>query len=162
MLAVAYLFYNSFISVIVLCLFIPIYVILRKKEDYKKRISRKTIEFSEESVAIMIGITGQMKGQVLMAFGYEQALQVASKMMMGMPVAELDSMATSAISELGNMIMGNAATIFSTKGIVIDITPPTVCRGAMTITQSYAQNICVPIQSDDGLSLELDIAIKTD
>ena len=72
------------------------------------------------------------------------------------------SMATSAISELGNMIMGNAATIFSTKGIVIDITPPTVCRGAMTITQSYAQNICVPIQSDDGLSLELDIAIKTD
>ena len=38
MLAVAYLFYNSFISVIVLCLFIPIYVILRKKEDYKKRI----------------------------------------------------------------------------------------------------------------------------
>ena len=120
----------------------------------------KTTEFSEESVAIMIGITGQMKGQVLMAFGYEQALQVASKMMMGMPVAELDSMATSAISELGNMIMGNAATIFSTKGIVI--TPPTVCRGAMTITQSYAQNICVPIQSDDGLSLELDIAIKTD
>ena len=72
----------------------------------------KTIEFSEESVAIMIGITGQMKGQVLMAFGYEQALQVASKMMMGMPVAELDSMATSAISELGNMIMGNAAKIF--------------------------------------------------
>lgn len=122
----------------------------------------KTTEFSEESVAIMIGITGQMKGQVLMAFGYEQALQVASKMMMGMPVAELDSMATSAISELGNMIMGNAATIFSTKGIVIDITPPTVCRGAMTITQSYAQNICVPIQSDDGLLLELDIAIKTD
>ncbi len=48
---------------------------------------------------------------------------------MGMPVTELDDMAMSAISELGNMIMGNAATIFSTKGIVIDITPPTVCRG---------------------------------
>lgn len=122
----------------------------------------KTTEFREESVAIMIGITGQMKGQVLMAFSYQNALQVASKMMMGMPVAELDSMATSAISELGNMIMGNAATIFSTKGIGIDITPPTVCRGAMTITQSYAQNICVPIQLDEGLSLELDIAIKTD
>ena len=70
-------------------------------------------------------------------------------------------MATSAISELGNMIMGNAATIFSTKGIVIDITPPTVCQGSMTITQTYAQNICVPIQAGDGLSLELDIAIKT-
>lgn len=110
----------------------------------------------------MIGITGEMKGQVLMAFSYANALNVASRMMMGMPVTELDDMATSAISELGNMIMGNAATIFSTKGIVIDITPPTVCQGSMTITQTYAQNICVPIQAGDGLSLELDIAIKTE
>lgn len=110
----------------------------------------------------MAGISVDLINPFLMAFSYQNALQVASKMMMGMPVAELDSMATSAISELGNMIMGNAATIFSTKGIGIDITPPTVCRGAMTITQSYAQNICVPIQSDEGLSLELDIAIKTD
>lgn len=122
----------------------------------------KTTEFDRESVAIMIGITGEMKGQVIMAFTYEDALLVASKMMMGMPVAELDDMATSAISELGNMIMGNAATIFSTKGIVIDITPPTLCRGSMTITQTYAKNICVPIQGDIGLALELDIAVKTE
>ena len=118
----------------------------------------KTTEFEND----VVGITGEMKGQVMMAFPYENALKVASKMMMGMPVTELDSMSTSAISELGNMIMGNAATIFSTKGIVIDITPPTVCQGSMTITQTYAQNICVPIQADDGLSLELDIAIKTE
>ena len=32
----------------------------------------------------------------------------------------------------------------------------------LLMLQGYAQNICVPIQSDDGLSLELDIAIKTD
>ena len=122
----------------------------------------KKTEFEDETVAIMIGITGEMKGQVLMAFSYANALNVASRMMMGMPVTELDDMATSAISELGNMIMGNAATIFSTKGIVIDITPPTVCQGSMTIRQTYAQNICVPIQAGDGLSLELDIAIKTE
>ena len=122
----------------------------------------KTTEFGEDSVIIMIGITGEMRGQVMIAMKTTKACEIASKMMMGMPVEKLDEMSISAISELGNMIMGNAATIFSTKGIVIDITPPTVCRGAMTITQSYAQNICVPIQSDDGLSLELDIAIKTD
>ena len=45
---------------------------------------------------------------------------------------------------------------------MIEITPPTVCQGSMTITQTYAQNICVPIQAGDGLSLELDIAIKTE
>ena len=102
----------------------------------------KKTEFEDETVAIMIGITGEMKGQVLMAFSYANALNIASRMMMGMPVTELDDMAT--------------------RGIVIDITPPTVCQGSMTITQTYAQNICVPIQAGDGLSLELDIAIKTE
>ena len=111
----------------------------------------KTTEFENESVAVMIGITGELKGQVIMAFEFNKALDVASKMMMGMPVT--------AISELGNMIMGNAATIFSTKGYVIDITPPSVCHGDMTITQSYTQNICVPIHSGDEVALELNIAV---
>mgnify|MGYP000664181514 CR=1 FL=1 len=111
----------------------------------------KTTEFENESVAVMIGITGELKGQVIMAFEFNKALDVASKMMMGMSI--------SAISELGNMIMGNAATIFSTKGYVIDITPPSVCHGDMTITQSYTQNICVPIHSGDEVALELNIAV---
>lgn len=119
----------------------------------------KTTEFENESVAVMIGITGELKGQVIMAFEFNKALDVASKMMMGMPVTALDDMSISAISELGNMIMGNAATIFSTKGYVIDITPPSVCHGNMTITQSYTQNICVPIHSGDEVALELNIAV---
>ena len=125
----------------------------------------KTTEFENKSVAVMIGITGELKGQVIMAFEFNKALDVASKMMMGMPVTALDDMSISAISELGNMIMGNAATIFSTKGIlttkgyVIDITPPSVCHGDMTITQSYTQNICVPIHSGDEVALELNIAV---
>ena len=104
----------------------------------------KTTEFENKSVAVMIGITGELKGQVIMAFEFNKALDVAS---------------ISAISELGNMIMGNAATIFSTKGYVIDITPPSVCHGDMTITQSYTQNICVPIHSGDEVALELNIAV---
>ena len=116
----------------------------------------KTTEFGEDSVIIMIGITGEMRGQVMIA------MKIASKMMMGMPVPELDEMAMSAISELGNMIMGNAATILSTKGIGIDITPPTLCRGAMKISQTYAKNICIPMSSDGSMVLELDIAVKGD
>ena len=88
----------------------------------------KQTAFADDSVIIMIGITGEMRGSVIIALTYNKALEIASKMMMGMPVTELDEMATSAISELGNMIMGNAATILSTKGVGIDITPPTLCR----------------------------------
>ena len=116
-------------------------------------------QFADDSVIIMIGITGEMRGQVMIVLSYTKALEIASKMMMGMPVEKLDEMSISAISELGNMIMGNAATIFSTKGILIDITPPTVCRGNLTIAQSFAQNICVPLSGGD-ITIELDIAVK--
>lgn len=120
----------------------------------------KQAAFSSDSVIIMIGVTGEMRGHVLLALDYEKALKVASKMMMGMELKELDTMAISAVGELGNMIMGNAATIFSTKGIGIDITPPTICRGNnVVITQTYTQNICIPLSGGD-IAMELDIAIK--
>mgnify|MGYP001196964668 CR=1 FL=1 len=79
----------------------------------------KTTEFGEDSVIIMIGITGEMRGQVMIAMKITKACEIASKMMMGMPVPELDEMAMSAISELGNMIMGNAATILSLRELVL-------------------------------------------
>ena len=64
----------------------------------------KTTEFASDSVIIMIGVTGEVRGQVLMSFPEAHALHVASKMMMGMPVTALDDMSASAINELGNMM----------------------------------------------------------
>ena len=96
----------------------------------------KTTEFASDSVIIMIGVTGEVRGQVLMSFPEAHALHVASKMMMGMPVTALDDMSASAINELGNMMMGN-----------------------VYLKQSYSQNICVPLTSDE-IHMELDIAIN--
>ena len=121
----------------------------------------KTTAFEEGSVIIMIGVTGEIRGQVLIAFSVQNAMDIASKMMMGMPVTELNDMSRSAISELGNMIMGNAATILSTKGIGIDITPPTLCEGRINLSSSYAKNICIPLNGD-GVKVELDIAVRND
>ena len=121
----------------------------------------KNAAFGQDSVVIMIGITGEMRGQVLVGMDTATACMIASKMMMGMPVAELDDMAISAISELGNMVMGNAATIFANQGIGIDITPPTLCRGSLNLTTSYAQNICIPLSSGE-ISIELDVAIRNE
>ena len=47
------------------------------------------------------------------------ATTLCASMMMGMPVAEIDDMAKSALSELGNMIMGNAATLLSNSNLII-------------------------------------------
>ena len=46
----------------------------------------KKTEFEDETVAIMIGITGEMRGQVMIAMKITKACEIASKMMMGMPV----------------------------------------------------------------------------
>lgn len=49
----------------------------------------KTTEFGEDSVIIMIGITGEMRGQVMIAMKTTKACEIASKMMMGMPFQSL-------------------------------------------------------------------------
>ena len=117
--------------------------------------------FLDNTLVIFIGFTGEMKGQVMIAFENKIACDIASKMMM-MPVVEMDEISRSAICELGNMIMGNTATIFSTKGIAIDITPPNVGNGTMSFTNNFAQNICIPLEYDGGKRIEINIAIKGD
>lgn len=122
----------------------------------------KETSFTENSVLIMLGVTGQLEGQVILEITEENAKVLASNMMMGYEVPELDTMAMSAISELGNMIMGNSATVFSTQGTLIDITPPTVARGNVVISRQYAVNICIPLFKEDGSELlNINIAIRT-
>ncbi len=118
----------------------------------------KNTEFTEDTLVILIGITGEIRGQVMIAFTNEVACNIASKMIM-MPISQLDELSTSAICELGNMILGNTATIFSTKGVEIDITPPTLCTGNVSFSNNYTQNICIPLIYDDGKIIEINIAI---
>lgn len=60
--------------------------ILRDACQMKMSIGKpyvKTTEFGEDSVIIMIGITGEMRGQVMIAMKITKACEIASKMMMG-------------------------------------------------------------------------------
>ena len=85
--------------------------------------------FPEENSLIRLGLVGQLSGEVLLNFEPQTALGVVSKMMM-MPVNAIDAIGQSAISELGNMVAGNAATVFANNNIMIDITPPDYFIGA--------------------------------
>ena len=121
----------------------------------------KQAKFDKNTIVIMIGITGEMKGQVMLAFPLPIACKVAGNMCM-MEITEMNDLSMSAICELGNMIMGNAATIFSTKGIGIDITPPTICVGDMVFTTSITQNISIPLTLADNTTIEVNVAVKED
>ena len=118
-------------------------------------------KFSGDTLVIIIGVTGEMRGQVMIAFSNSVACDIASKMIM-MPITELDELSMSAICELGNMILGNTATVFSSKGIGIDITPPTVCMGNVQFTTSYTKNICIPLIYEGDKVIEFNVAMKGD
>lgn len=97
-------------------------------------------------VIIIVGIVGEIKGNVVYCIGMEHAKKIASTMMMGMPVDELDDMSRSALGELTNMLTANAATGFFNLGITIDISTPTLL---------YGDNIAVNMSSNQVLSIEL-------
>jgi chemotaxis protein CheX len=82
-------------------------------------------------------------------------------MMGGLPVDSLDDMAKSAISELGNMIIGNTATILSTRGISVEITPPSLHVGENTDdAQSTMNTICVPLDLGDSRNVDINVFIE--
>ncbi len=120
----------------------------------------KEAAFTADSWVIIIGVTGEMRGQVLIAMREKDACNIASKMCM-MEVSAIDDFAASALSELGNMIMGNAATVFASNGIGIDITPPTLSHGEVSFTSTYAKSLCVPLTFADT-TVELYLALKQD
>ena len=94
---------------------------------------------------IQVGVIGAMQGKAVLAFEENNAKDVASRMMMGMPVDSIDEMAASALNELSNMIMGNTATIFSTKGILVDITTPVASLASELENTGNLEGIKVPL-----------------
>lgn len=118
-----------------------------------------------EEISIVIGIIGEIKGNVIYNFKKQTACNIASKMMMGAPVEDLDEISTSAISELTNMISGNVATVFSGKGINIDITTPKLFLNAKNSEFEFIKKdsklICVPLLFSNGDIFEVDILLLT-
>ena len=113
----------------------------------------KEASFSKDDWVIIIGVTGEMRGQ-----SEKNACVIASKMCMT-EITQIDDFASSALSELGNMIMGNASTVFSSSGIGIDITPPTLSHGEVSFTSTYTKSLCVPMVFDGG-GIDLFLALK--
>ncbi len=115
--------------------------------------------FHKPTYTITVGVVGQMKGQAVLTMELDHAKDIASKMMFGMPIAELDEMACSALNELSNMIMGNTATIFSTQGKIIDITPPISMVGTDLQIKSDIDPIRVPLLLDGAEYINLYICV---
>lgn len=124
--------------------------------------SLKESPFSGKDIMTMVGVTGVIRGQIYLGMSQECALKIASVMMGGAVVTEFDAMAQSAVSELSNMICGNALTQFSQEGIVLDITPPTLIAGyKIEVAAMKMSVLSVPILLDGLDGLEMNIALES-
>lgn len=110
-------------------------------------------------IAIKVGVVGELNGEVVFEIAPDNAKKVVSAMMCGMPVDTLDEMACSALSELGNMITGNAATIFSSMDILIDITPPRLVTEMSDADVTINKGLMVPLNGDGGEFMKVYINI---
>lgn len=126
----------------------------------KGELSIKGRELICSGVVIVVGIVGEIKGNVVYCIDLENAKRIASIMMMGMPVEEFDEMAQSALSELTNMLTASAATIFANTGITIDISTPTMLRGNnISVKMSSQKVLCIQLLADEN-PVDINIAFE--
>lgn len=111
-------------------------------------------------VIINIGIIGDFKGQVFFEMSVDTTKRIASAMMGGMPVIELDEMSKSAISEMINMIMGNATISISEQNISIDITPPSVLIGESIEISNKFSTIEVPLELEGIGTMKMNVSAE--
>lgn len=100
-------------------------------------------------LVIIIGLTGEIKGQVMFTLDESTALNIAKKMTFDESLSELNDFAQSAISEMANMISGSTSMFMYKEGIVIDITPPSICRGAGMVISSKNRFVSIPLHLKD-------------
>ena len=126
----------------------------------KGNLSAKERELVSSGVSVVVGIVGSIKGNVVYVINMESAKKIASQMMMGMPVNELDDMAKSALSELTNMLTANAATFFSQLDIPIDISTPTLLHGEnVSVEMSSNKVLCIQLLAD-GIPVDINISFE--
>lgn len=111
------------------------------------------------SVGVLIGITGQAIGRMLIIFDKELADKFVESMN-GETYDIQSDMAQATIGEIGNMIMGRTITKLYDLGFHFEITPPSIIVGnSVKISTLGIETLSVTYSLPMG-NLEINISIK--
>ena len=130
------------------------------KEIKKVGLEVKDSHIPSHGVMALIGIAGAVKGTVIYNVETDHAQIIASTMMGGAPVPEMDEMAQSAISEMANMLCANASIKLSNMGMNIDISTPTLMFGKDTTLKVSVNKVLGVKVLMDNIPLTVEIAIE--
>ena len=112
-----------------------------------------------KGVTIIVGLTKDLRGNGAYNMSKETAMKMASTMMMGMPVVDLDDLVQSTICELTNMVTGNAATNFASMGLNVDISPPSFIVGEKFKTKVSNKIFLIIEVMVDSMPIEINIGL---
>lgn len=112
------------------------------------RVSLKSSSFYLSSFIISINVSGNIDGKIFFEMNSETAKKIASSMMGGRPIFKLDNISKSALCELGNMIIGNASTIFSESSINVNMNAPTLLIGDKIQMQNKIPTFVIPMKPE--------------
>jgi chemotaxis protein CheX len=138
---------------------------LFKETPVLGKVYVKTRPYTTSPVTVSIDIVGNFDGEIVYNMDEATGCYIASQMMYGMPVDTLvdNPIAQSSLAEIGNIISGNIATIFSGKGIIVDIKPPRfqfdASESDFPIVSRISAIICVPLHFQNGHVLQVDVLI---
>jgi chemotaxis protein CheX len=111
-------------------------------------------------VAILIGITGGVTGEVVYSMGFNMVYKIAQALVPGLTEEQVQHEYKDIIGEMANMITGNAMNLFATTGKRINMTTPTVVVGKdFTITLIKQTTLGINLYSPMG-QLEMNVALK--
>lgn len=114
-------------------------------------------------VAAIVGLAGDVEGRVLFDMSKETAIKIANGMLSSMdmePIDTLNDMGRATITELANMITGQAVTKLHDLGFTFDLTPPAIFTGDnMEVSDPGVEALIVPMDIPQG-RVEVNVAVR--
>jgi len=125
----------------------------------RKDLTKKDSPVPSLPVSIIIGVTGFIRGQVVYAMDQSFAFEVAHAMLPNRLPVEIKKLSNSAVSEIANIITGQASIALAGENEKIHITPPAVLM-ASDLTMDFLEipTISLSLISEIGV-LEINIAL---
>ncbi|HZJ85039.1 MAG TPA: chemotaxis protein CheX [Syntrophomonadaceae bacterium] len=105
---------------------------------------------------VIIGVTGDLKGNILFSFPRDMTLEMVY-IMSGMRMEEIDTFVSSALGEVANIIGGNALSNLSASNYNCDIVPPQILIGTYhSVSMANEKAMRIPLITTIG---EFDITL---
>lgn len=129
-------------------------------QDVKRLgVSVKDRAIESPGVVIIVGLVGDIKGNIIYGMSNDDAKKIASDMMMGKEVSEFDELAQSAVSELTNMLTATVATNYFEQGISVNISTPTLIYGEFIANASIDKVLCIQMQVNEAI-VEVNVSLE--